>query len=453
MKSVIKRKTCVTLIMLIVAALLLSMVACSNSGSQTGKDEGTKNESQTENNGKDQESTGSDGDNVTLTLWTFADTHHRFFEYVRERFAEDHPNVTVNLELYDSDAMWDKLTVVMASGGDGAPDMADVEQGSFGRFVKNDTFFEPLNDYLEKAGKMDAISKGRQDLYTWEGKIYGLEHALCPVTMMYRKDIFEEKGIEVPLKTWDDFREAAKKLDDGQYMIGLGAAPLLRQDMVDIIYKSTGNDIVTMDGKININTQEYQDIIQMLWDFIYTDKIATTYEVDQDLWNLISDGKVVTYINADWGAGWLKDNCPDLSGKWSMTQLPVMKEGDTPTSVRGGTGLTMLAVSKHKDLCWEFMQLAQLDVDSAVKRYELTNLFPPLIEAFDDQRLYQPDPYFDGFVSAELYRELGKIAPTQSPTWWRHLYYTAFEKFFFDMEEGKITAAEFAKKVEVLVAK
>ena len=261
-KGTVKKRIYPALILLIMAVLVLSMVGCRSQDSQNGKGGEAEGRPQTEDESKG--SAGANGEDITITLWTFADTHHRFFEYVRERFAENHPNVTVNLELYDGDAMWDKLTVIMASGGEGAPDMADVEQGAFGRFMKNESFFEPLNSYLEKAGKTDAISKGRQDLYTWEGKIYGLEHALCPVTMMYRKDIFEEKGIKVPLKTWDEFREAAKKLDEGQYMIGLGAAPLLRQDMVDIIYKSTGNDIVTMDGKININTQEFQDVIQML---------------------------------------------------------------------------------------------------------------------------------------------------------------------------------------------
>jgi len=94
------------------------------------------------------------------------------------------------------------------------------------------------------------------------------------------------------------------------------------------------------------------------------------------------------------------------------------------------------------------MSLAQLDVDSAVKRYELTTLFPPLIEAFDDERLYKPDEYFDGLAAAELYKELGEVAPVQRPTWWRHLYGEAFKKYFFDFEESKITSADFVKLIE-----
>ena len=220
------------------------------------------------------------------------------------------------------------------------------------------------------------------------------------------------------------------------------------QDVINVITRSADADVVDTEGNVRINTKAWIDTAQMVYDWVNTDKIAMTYEADQDRYGQIAENKVVTMIAADWGTGWLKDFVPEQSGKWAVTSLPVLNVGDPTTSVWGGTGLTMIKTSQYKDIAWEFMSLAQLNKTSAVKRFELTNLYPPLLEAFDEPELNKPNEYYGGQILGKIYAEAGAIAPTQQPKWWNSLYGQAFEKYYFDFISGKMSAEDFAKNVE-----
>ncbi len=381
----------------------------------------------------------------TLTLWLFVDTHKAFFEEVTKQFKEQNPGADVKIELMEYNALYDKFTVIMQSGGQGAPDLIDVEQGAFGRFVKGDIPFVPLNDLLSADGKMGAIVPGREALYKWDGNIYGLEHALCPVSLCYRADIFEECGIEVPIETWDDFREAGLKLKEKGYSI-MSSSAKGYQGWQDLISRAANSDVVDDNGNVVLN-DNWVKVAQMLYDFANTDKIMALYEAGPDQYKLFNENKVATLIAADWGAGMLQNECPDLAGKWKQMPLPKLTSDSSPTSVWGGTGLCMTKYTDKKELAWKFMSLAQLDKDNAIKRYEITNLFPPLIAAFDDPKLTQPSAFFSEQKTGELYAELGKVAPVQKPAWWKHIYGRAYEKFFFDYNSGTLSPADFAAAI------
>lgn len=128
-----------------------------------------------------------------LELWTFVNTHARFFRQAAEAFKKIDPDVEIDVKEIEYSTLFDKLAISLQTGV-GAPDLVDIEQGVFGRFLKGDIKLVPLNSYLKKANKSTALAKGRQALYTYLGNVYGLEHALCPVVLYYRWDIFH--GVE-----------------------------------------------------------------------------------------------------------------------------------------------------------------------------------------------------------------------------------------------------------------
>jgi hypothetical protein len=91
------------------------------------------------------------------------------------------------------------------------------------------------------------------------------------------------------------------------------------------------------------------------------------------------DGTMISWLSADWYAGFFKDNAPELAGKWKAAPLPAWEEGGIRTSVLGGTGATIVATSPNVEAAWEFLEFAMLSVEGNVRRFELTNLFPPFI--------------------------------------------------------------------------
>src|SRR5699024_5692996 len=144
--------------------------------------------------------------------------------------------------------------------------------------------------------------------------------------------------------------------------------------------------------------------------------IALPLEEEVDVLDKIREEEIILAFGADWwGSLRLAGEVPDQKGKWKAAPLPVFNEKNPPTTVHGGTGFAMLKSTENKDLAWEFMKLTQLNEDNAVKRYEITGLYPPLLSASDREELNQPSEYFSGQVIGELYGELASEAPTQNP--------------------------------------
>jgi ABC-type glycerol-3-phosphate transport system substrate-binding protein len=196
---------------------------------------------------------------VKLELWTFVNTHARWFRSMAEDFQANNAGFELNVVELPFNDMHDKLKLALLSAGEGAPDMADVEQGAFGQFLrgKAEPDFVDLKGYLEAGGHMDKVVASRQALYTYNGKIYGVEHALCPVVMYYRADVFEDAGIDMTqIKLWQDWIEAVKAVSvDDVVAIDLPSHDmLLRQNGADY-FDADGN--VTLDGEKSIETMQW----------------------------------------------------------------------------------------------------------------------------------------------------------------------------------------------------
>lgn len=138
-------------------------------------------------------------------------TTAEYFRWVTEEYKKEHPDVNFTIEIMTTDALSERLAVINASGGEGAPDLVDQEQGFFSRFMSEEQMcYYPLDEFMERDDVTDKMVKNRLDLYAYDGHYYGLEHALCPVTMAYRKDLFEEYNIEIPT-TWEEYKAAAEE--------------------------------------------------------------------------------------------------------------------------------------------------------------------------------------------------------------------------------------------------
>lgn len=119
---------------------------------------------------------------LQLELWTFVNTHARWYRSMAEDYAaqiNSNFNLTVTEIAYAD--MHDKLQIALQAGGVGAPDISDIEQGRFGGFLRGgNPGLVDLTDWLRDGGYMDQLVASREALYTYQGKTYGIEHALTP---------------------------------------------------------------------------------------------------------------------------------------------------------------------------------------------------------------------------------------------------------------------------------
>lgn len=405
----------------------------------------TQDNLQSEKNDK----SAKNGDKKNLVVWTFVDTHNQYYQQVKKEFEQAHPDVFVDIKQLEYDALYDKYTVVAKSGGKDAPDLIDVEQGAFPRYINGNIPFEPLDSYLQKDNLTDAIPKGRRALYMVDGKSYGIEIAACVSALYYRKDLYDQASIDVTkIKTWDEFMEASKKLTGKDKFIFAGTPK--DQSKFEQLLRQEGGDIVTADGKIGFNTPEGVSVLKRLrvWkDAGIMDKSSPD---GPQLWDGYKKGKYVAGFGADWWAGMLVQNAPDLSGKWVAVPMPLGGPNSVPTTVTGGTGMAITKFSKNKDLAWEFLKMSHLDTKMVVKSFQIINLFPALESASNDPALHgesKMTKYFGGQDLAAMYGNLISKAPNQNQAWWRPLVSKAWDKFEPDYQKGKMTPEQFLENV------
>jgi ABC-type glycerol-3-phosphate transport system substrate-binding protein len=354
---------------------------------------------------------------VSLELWTFVNTHARWFELMAEAYRNQ---VNPDFELKVVETAYEdhhsKLLVSFQAHGSGAPDLADIEQGRFGAFMKGEIGLTDLTEKLTSGGYLDQLVAARESLYSVGATIYGVEHALTPVVLYYRNDIYGDLT-ETPLATWDDFIAATKPLTS-ETVKGLG----LNWGLYDIVLRQRGFDVFDKDGNVTADSPEAVETLEWMLGLRDTHAIgaeppagaqATGTAADQSWYAAVREGQFLAIPGADWYAGFLKDNVADLSGKWKAQYLPAWESGGRRTSVFGGTGLTIVKWSDNQDAAWDFIRYAMLTAEGNVQRYLAINLWPPFKPAWDDERMYAAEEYFGGQELGRLFAEVGAEAPEQ----------------------------------------
>ncbi|MFN8493769.1 MAG: extracellular solute-binding protein [Caldilineaceae bacterium] len=385
---------------------------------------------------------------MKLELWTFVNTHARWFRSMAEDYTkEKNPNFALNVSEIAYNDMHDKTLIALQSGGVGAPDLVDIEQGRFGGFLRGeDPGLVDLADRLKEGGYLDKLVAAREALYSYQGKIYGIEHALTPVVLYYRHDLWKAAGADPEsFKTWDDYIAAASKVSkDG--------ALAMRFPPHDVLLRQRGSDYFDKDGNVTLDSKESIETMEWILGLRDQHKIADQGpDTDEAWWAAVQSGKYLSQVGADWYAGFFKDNAPKGKGQWMAIPLPAWKEGGIRTSCYGGTGNCIVKSGKYVDEAWKFQQFSMLSVDGNARRFEMTNLFPPLIPAMDDKRLHKADEYFNGQDLGKVFADVGPQVPAQYQSPYRADLNSQLGPLWQDINDGvKKPADAFAEVAKKL---
>jgi len=141
-----------------------------------------------------------------LTFWTWVP------DIAQEvaLFEQKYPAVKVKVvNAGQGGPEYTKLRTVLQAGT-GAPDVAQIEFQYIPTFTITDSLLD-LRPYGAAALKDKFVD------WTWaqvsgpNGEVWAMPQDTGPLGMLYRKDIFDQYGIQVPT-TWDEFAAAARKL-------------------------------------------------------------------------------------------------------------------------------------------------------------------------------------------------------------------------------------------------
>ena len=182
-----------------VAMAATSLVGCGGSG-DSGKDTDTAKSSEK----------GSDEEKVELTIWETSRNKDDWYTSMEKKFLEEHPNITLNKVVKEGDP-GNEFYQAVASGT--APDLVNCSFTMMDSYITSG-ILEPLNQYTDEWDEWGNFTKEYVDMFTKDGKVYGVPNQVAPMLFGYNKALFEEAGIKEPPKTWDEAVEVAKKIND-----------------------------------------------------------------------------------------------------------------------------------------------------------------------------------------------------------------------------------------------
>jgi len=304
--------------------------------------------------------TGGGADSIRLWL-NGGDTPDPLVEYAIAEFNKIHPDVEVQFERQEWTGIVEKLTTAL-SGSD-SPDV--VEFGN----TQAQTF-EAAGAVVDLTDKRDAL--GGDDLLqslleagTYDNKLYAVPYYAGARIVLYRKDLFEAAGIEVPT-TLDEFLAAGVALTEanadvpnfsGIYLPGRNWYAVL-----SFIWEN-GGDIASKDGDAWVGELDSAGSIAGLEYFKELFDTANSAPADGDDANdyiAFCNGEVGMMPAPGWKPGQIvnpDDGCPDMEENIGVFALPGATAGTTAPVFLGGSNLAIPVNSEKQDLAYDLLTI------------------------------------------------------------------------------------------------
>ncbi|MFB9759543.1 ABC transporter substrate-binding protein [Ectobacillus funiculus] len=295
---------------------------------------------------KDGKSGAEDGEKVEVTLagWGGNPSEQKLLQQTLDGFEAKYPNIDVKLEVI-SDQYMDVIKTRLI-GGKG-PDVFYLDAFEAPGLIETGVV-EPLDEYVTDDFDVSDFEKPLLEAFRVDGKTYGFPKDYSTLALFYNKKLLQEAGVEVP-KTWDELREASKKLTkDGVY--GFGAAPELARTFY--IAQAGGGDVVK-NNKANFASPEVIKALQPIVDQHNIDKTSAEPKEVGATWGgeMFGQGKAAMVIEGNWAIPFLADTFPNV--EYGTAELPAIN-GEKSTMAYT-VAYVMNAASQKKEAAWELL--------------------------------------------------------------------------------------------------
>ncbi len=311
--------------------------------------------------GNDTSSEDLEGESITVALSEGDIGQFNAWQARSEEFTEE-TGIEVEFTEIPYNNLLDRITTEGISG-----------QGTFDLVTHLDVmgpssrqFFEPLDEYAEADDyNFDRFPESTLDLSTYEGEIYSLPVRANAQLMFYRKDVFEDLGIDPP-ETWEELEQAGATITEETDMAGI--APYYQAGnngqnlyMWTSYLWSNGADILDEDMRPVFNSEEGIEATQRYIDLLVEDEIATSGSVsfgEQEARTNFKQSNSAMWIGWWWvysDFNFSDSSDEEVLGNVGFTTVPGW-EGKESVSNISTFPLAMMQDSQNKEAAWEFMK-------------------------------------------------------------------------------------------------
>jgi sorbitol/mannitol transport system substrate-binding protein len=242
-------------------------------------------------------------------------------------FEEKNPNIKLSWVIAEENVLRQRVTTDVSQGS-GQFDLIFIGLYETPIFSKRG-WLRPFEN-LPADYDVDDVFKSLRDGLSYDGKLYALPFYGESSMLMYRKDLFEAKGLKMPDRpTWAEITKFADQLTDkskGIYGITLRGKPGWGENMgfIDTLVNTFGGTYFDMQWHPTIDSPEWKKAINFYVDLMKKDGPpgATSNGFNENL-TLMSSGKAAMWVDATVAGGLLENaKQSQVAGKMGYAPAP-----------------------------------------------------------------------------------------------------------------------------------
>jgi multiple sugar transport system substrate-binding protein len=373
---------------------------------------------------------------VSLAGWGSSPEEQELLNQTLDEFRAKYPWITVNYEVI-ADQYMDVIKTRLI-GGEG-PDVFYLDAFEAPALIDKGVL-EPLDGYVTPEFDVADFEEPLLNAFKANGVTYGFPKDFSTLAMFYNKKDFEEAGIANPPATWDELKEAAKKLtkkEGGKVTrYGFGVAPELARQMYMI--QAFGGKVSDEQGNATFASEEGLKGLQLVVDMKNVDGSSGEPKELGAGWGgeMFGQGKASIVFEGNWAIPFIQGNFKDLD--FGTAELPAVngKKGTMAFTV----AYVMNKDSKHKEAAWTL--LSYLTGKEGMKTWTSKGFALPTRKSVAQELGYDKDPLRAALVAGAAYAtpwQAGATLPTITNN---------FNNQFLDAFLGKQKLADAMKKAQ-----
>lgn len=359
--------------------------------------------------GDDETGTESDEMADEITGWGW-DVAARSLDLTADEYNDEH-DAAVEIEEFGREAMKEDLQTRLASGS-GAPEVSMLEMIDGPSYIDTGAVLD-ITDQIEEADVYDDFVPGVWESLSDGDDIYALPWDIGPTAVFYRRDVYDEHGLEPDeIETWDDFIEQGEQLPDDVYMLNLPENDL--DGFWRFQFRQLEGEPFTEDGAVNIHSETSLQVAQNIKD-LHDAGIASNLEGWSSAWfGAYGDGEIASLPSAAWMEGTLRAELPETEGDWGVYKIPAFEEGGPRASNWGGSSLMIpdQHESAESNRAWDYIRWTAATEEMQLLMYDEYGLFPALETTFDADIFSEELEFFGGQPAREIFAEVAEEIPS-----------------------------------------
>ncbi|MFE1585591.1 extracellular solute-binding protein [Streptomyces sp. NPDC058737] len=290
------------------------------------------------------------GDRHTVTVWLMKDSASQdFLKRFTEGFEADHPDLDLDIRIQEWTGIGDKVQAALKADGSDGPDVIEVGNTQVPQYAEGGRLQDLTLESMRDWGIRDWLP-GLAEPGQWMSQQFGVPWYAANRVVIYRKDLFEQAGVNEPPRTREEWLDATEKLDkngdQGIYLAG--------QDWYTLsgFIWDEGGELATQAGEGGVWTGALDSEAALRgMDFYRELQALGDGPVDADEEHppqagVFAKGRVAQIIAVPGQAQSILRENPDLKGKIGFFPVPG-KSADKPGAVF--TGGSDLVVPKNTD--------------------------------------------------------------------------------------------------------